>query len=207
MRRLALPCSIAVCLFTLAARAQEPSARKAALLSFAVPGLGHRYVTGDHWGATGSAFITAEIGLWLGFASTEWQRRHTRQSYRSIATSRAGADIAEKNRRFFLLLGDYRSSESYVEDLLVRRRWDQLTYANDAANQWKWASDADWQTYQRLRAQSDTWSRRRTLVISSLVANRLLAALSSVLSARRGRSGSPVSISASTLGVHVVWAI
>ncbi len=197
----------AMSLLAIAAHSQQPSSRKAGLLSLAAPGLGHRYANGDGWGTAGSAFILAEAGLWLGLASAEWQRRHSRQSYQSIATSRAGAEIRGKDRRFYLLLGDYSSSSAYVEDLQIRRRWDQLAYASDAANQWKWSTDADWATYRKLRAQADTWSRRRSLLISSLVANRVLAALSAVLSVRRSRLGTPVSISASAHGVHVVWSI
>ena len=196
-----------ICFVAVAIHGQEPSARKAVLLSLAAPGLGHRYINGDRWGATGSALIMAETGLWLGLASAEWQRRHARQSYQSMATARAGADIRGKDRRFYLLLSDYISSESYVDDLLIRRRWDQLGYASDAANQWEWISEADWHSYRRLRAQADTWIRRRSLLISSLVANRILASLSSILSVRRSKANTSVSVSANTRGLHIVWSI
>ncbi len=174
--------------------AQDRSAGKAAAFSLLVPGLGHRYLEGGQWSSPGAAFVLAEAGLWLGLGSALWQRGQTVQSYRTLAAGRAGALVEGKDRRFFVNLGAYSSSDAYVEDHLLRRRWDQLSYVSDPAYQWRWASEEDRQTYIRLRRQADTWSRRRTVFISTLAINRALAALTTLLATRREESAPVVSL-------------
>ena len=193
MIRKALLCAL-VCLCTTASTAQERSAGKAAALSVLIPGLGHRYLHGGRWGAAGSAFVLAEASLWLGLVGAEWQRGQAVQSYRTLATSRAGAHVEGKNRRYFINLGAYASSDAFVEDHLLRRRWDQISYVSDPAYQWHWASEQDRKTYSRLRGQSDAWARRRAVFVSTLAVNRLLAALTSILAVRR-RDAAAISLS------------
>lgn len=192
-----LPRSLLIALLCLGAgtgHAQDRSAGKAAALSLLVPGLGHRYLEGGRWDRPGAAFVLAEAGLWLGLGSALWQRGQTVQSYRTLAAGRAGALVEGKDRRFFVNLGAYSSSDAYVENHLLRRRWDQLSYVSDPAYQWRWSSEEDRQTYMRLRRQADTWSRRRTVFISTLAINRVLAALTTLLAARRDDPASTVSV-------------
>ena len=83
------------------------------------------------------------------------------------------------------------SSDEFREDLLRRRFWEQVNLVNDPAFQWQWASEEDLQNYRRLRDDADAWGRRRTLFISTLVANRLLAALTAIRAARRANNAAP----------------
>ena len=183
-----------LCLGAGAGHAQDRSAGKAAALSLLVPGLGHRYLEGGRWDRPGAAFVLAEAGLWLGLGSALWQHGQTVQSYRTLAAGRAGALVEGKDRRFFVNLGAYSSSDAFVEDHLLRRRWDQLSYVSDPAFQWRWSSEEDRQTYMHLRRQADTWSRRRTVFISTLAINRVLAALTTLLAARREEATPLVSL-------------
>ena len=164
---------------------------KAAAMSLLLPGLGHRYVNNGSWRGAASFFVLAETGFWLSLLGADWQQNQAVESYRTLAVSRANAQLDGKDRRFFLTLGVYMSSDAYREDQLRRRLWDQVNYVSDPAFQWQWASEEDLQTYRQLRDDADAWGRRRTLFISTLVANRLLAALTSMRAARRANNAVP----------------
>ena len=150
-----------------------------------LPGLGHRYVNDGSWRGTASYLALVEASFWLGVVSSQWQRQQTIQSYRTYAVTHAGAQLDGKDRRFLVTLGTYVSSDAYREDHLRQRRWDQVGYVNDPAFQWHWRSEADMLTYRNLRGAADTWAQRRAVFIATLAANRVLAALSALRSARR----------------------
>ena len=164
---------------------------KAAALSLLVPGLGHRYVNSGSWRGAASFFVLAEATFWLGLLGADWQQGQAVESYRTLATARADAQLEGKDRRFLLNLGIYMSSDEFREEQLRTRFWDQVNYVSDPAFQWEWASAEDLQDYRRLRDDADAWGRRRTLFISTLVANRLLAALTSLRATRRHNNAAP----------------
>lgn len=164
---------------------------KAAALSLLLPGLGHRYAHDGNWRGAASFFAVADVSFWLGLIGADWRHGQVVQSYRTLATTRADALLADKNRRFFLNLGLFRSSDEFLETQLRNRAWDQVDYVSDPAFQWQWASEEDFQEYRRLRDDADGWSRSRTLFISTLVANRLLAALTALRAARRANAATP----------------
>ena len=167
------------------------SGGKAVLLSLAVPGLGHRYVHGGSWRGAASFFGLADASLWLGLVGANWREDQVIDSYRALAVSAAGADLDGKTRRFFLNLGAFESSDAFREAMLRQRAWDQLSQVDDPAFQWEWASDAALQEYRALRDEADSWSRRRTLFISALVANRLIAGITALRAARRHNRAAP----------------
>lgn len=164
---------------------------KAAALSLLVPGLGHRYVNNGSWRGAGSFFVLAEAGFWLGLLGSDWQQEQVVESYRTLAATRAGAELAGKDRRFFLNIGLFMSSDAFLDVQLRNRAWDEVNYVSDPSFQWRWASADDFQNYRRLRDDADAWGRRRTLFISTLVANRLLAALTALRAARRANNAAP----------------
>ncbi len=161
---------------------------KAVALSLLLPGLGHRYAHDGSWRGSASFFALTDVSFWLGLFGAEWQQSQVVQSYRTLATTRASAQLDGKNRRFFLNLGLFRSSDEFREVQLRNRAWDQVDYVSDPAFQWQWASEADLQDYRQLRDDADGWSRRQTLFISMLVANRLLAALTALRAARNANA-------------------
>lgn len=172
------------------AQAQSPSARGAFFRSLVLPGWGHHYAHGGRWGRSGVFFAGTDIGLVLGASSAEWRRGSAIETYRTLATGRAGADIAGKDRTFFLRLATYRSSDEYLEVSLRNRAWDSINYVDDPAFHWNWESESDFIEYRTLREESESLGRRRTILIASLFANRLIAGLSSARVARRGTEAS-----------------
>lgn len=175
-----------------AAYAQDTSTRspqKAFVRSLLVPGWGHRYARGD-WNGAATGFLLAEVGLWTGVGVATWQRGAAIDSYEALARTEAGADLDGKDRRFFIELATYASSDAYLEAQLRNRAWDDLGYVSDPAFQWAWTSDDAFRRYRDLRDESDALGNRRTLFIAALVGNRLVAALTSIRAANRASAAS-----------------
>ncbi len=165
--------------------ASARSPRKAALLSLAVPGLGHRYVNNGSWSTSASLFVLADVSAWLGIVGANSRRAHTIDSYTVLAASRASADVENKDRRFFLNLATYKSSEDFLDAALRNRAWDQVSYVDDVSFQWQWETDADYAAYRDLRNKAESLRRRRSILIAGLVTNRVFATVTSVLAARK----------------------
>lgn len=166
------------------------SAGGAFVRSLVLPGWGHHYAHGGRWGKSGTFFAGADAAMLLGASSAEWRRGSAVESYRTLATGRAGAEIAGKDRTFFLRLASYRSSDEFREVSLRNRAWDDVDYVADPAFQWEWQSEADYLEFRELREESESLRRRRTVLVATLVANRLISGLSAARAARRGSAGS-----------------
>lgn len=166
------------------------SGRGAFARSLLLPGLGHRAVDG-RWGTAGTALVMADAALWTGLFGTTWRRSSLVDSYETLATSAAGADLDGKNRAFILRLASYRSSDEYFETALRLRAWEDLEAMDDPAYRWSWSSEEDYLRFRELRNDAESLGRRRTLIVASLVANRLLAG---ILSARRAGRPSDLTV-------------
>ena len=160
------------------------SARKALGLSLLVPGLGHRYANGGHWGKSGSFFLAADIGIIVSLIGTRWRESDLETTYRTLASSKAGTDLTGKNRAFVLSLGSYDSSDEFKDVLLRTRQWDRIAGAEDPANYWDWESEQDRLDYRDLREDADAMGRRASWMIAALVANRVVSGVTAMLRAR-----------------------
>lgn len=163
---------------------EEKSGLKAFALNLLLPGLGQRYLNDGDWSGWATVFTGADVSLALGLAGTIWHRQQQIAAYRTLAAGSAGARIEGKNRAFFLQMTAYRSQEAYVKELLRTRRWDQVDVASDAARSWSWSSEDAWERYKSARSKADALSRRRSVLITALVANRLLSGVLALLQAR-----------------------
>ncbi|HUF09493.1 MAG TPA: hypothetical protein VMO47_09245 [Rhodothermales bacterium] len=157
---------------------------KALALSLLVPGLGHRYANGGHWGKSGSFFLAADVGILVNLLAARWREDDLEKSYRTLAASQAGAEMTGKTRAFFLSLGSYNSSNEFKDVLLRTRQWDRIESAEDPANYWDWESEADRLDYRELREDADGMGRRASWLIGGLVANRVISGVTAMLRAR-----------------------
>ena len=163
------------------------SAVRAAALSMILPGLGQRYVNGGSWRTTGTVFALADVASWVALLRTSSLRDRRIDSYESLAAARADAIIDGKDRRFFLNLATFKSSDEYLEVQLRNRAWDQLDYVSTREFQWEWMTDADFFRFRDLRDDAESLDRRSSILVATLVANRLLSAVIAVRSAgKRG---------------------
>lgn len=164
----------------------RPRSTKAAFgLSLLVPGLGHRYVHEGRWTRGATFFGLTDAATWAGLLGVGWQERHFVESYETLAAQEAGAQIEGRDRAFFLNLGIYDSSAEYVEGLLRARAWDRIDAARAPEVQWAWSSEDARLRYRTLREDADRMGRRRTLLISVLVANRFVSAITALRAAQR----------------------
>lgn len=183
---------------------RETSGGKAFVLSLVLPGLGHQYVHGGDWSGWATVFALADIGLWTSLAGAEWRRNHLEGNYETLAATSAGADVDGKSRDFFLNLASFQSSDEYVETQLRNRNWRNLDAIADPSNQWMWASEDDFLRFRDMRDDAESLRRRRSFIITTLVANRLIAGVSSLRAARRaGRAEATFSLSVPPHGSDV----
>ena len=165
----------------------HPSAGKAFGLSMLLPGLGHRYVHDRKWTGWARTYAAADVSLWLGLIGGEWHRDQLVQSYTTLARGSADALVDGKDRTFYLNLASFRSSDEYRETMLRNRAWDRVDYVDDPAYQWSWNSESSYNRFRDLRDDAETLRRRRSILIASLVANRLISGAIAARSAGRSR--------------------
>ena len=168
---------------------------KAAALSLLLPGLGQRYANGGRWTTSATLFAAADVAVWLGLVQTIRTRSNRIDSYRTLAASGADAEVEGKDRSFFLNLATYRSSDEYLEVQLRNRAWDQLDYVSNPSFHWDWADEDDFLAFRDLRDDAESLGRRRSVLVASLVANRVISALVAVRSAGRANRRQPAQLS------------
>ena len=173
----------------------ERSAKKAFGMSLLFPGWGHYYAQNKSWRGRATVHAGAEIGLWLGLISSQWRKNHFIQSYETLAATRGNANIEGKDRAFYLNLATYQSSDDYLAFQLRNRAWDRIDYVDDPAFHWSWESSDDFQEFRDLREDAESLRRRRSIFIALLVANRLLAGLSSISAANKTNANLQLSFS------------
>lgn len=176
---------------------REVSSGKAFALSLVLPGLGHRYVQGGDWGGWATVFALADAAIWGSLAGSEYRRDHLVDNYTTLAATRAGADVEGKSRNFFLNLASYATSEEYLSTQLRNRSWSDIESIADPANQWAWSTEEDFQRYRGLREDAESLRRRRSYLITTLVANRLISGFAALRGARSGATAA-ISYSLST---------
>lgn len=165
--------------------AKAPSPGKAFAMSLVLPGWGHRYANGGRWGGGGTFFALADVLLWTGLAGTVWHRDQVIGSFETLAATGAGADVQGSDRLFTLRLASYHSLDEFIEVSLRNRTWENLAWADDPSHWWSWTEETDYIRFRGLREDSESLGRRRTALIATLVANRLI---SGFLAARNARN-------------------
>ncbi len=183
---------------------QDRSGLTALALNMLVPGLGHRYLNGGRWSGWAPVFTGADVTLALGLAGTIWHRDQQLEVYRTLAAGEAGARVDGKDRAFFVQMAAYRSQEQYVEYLLRSRQWTSLQQAEDPSRFWKWESDDAWKQYKSTRSRVDALARRRTILITAMVANRVVSGITALL---RARSNDAVPRAAVDVGSNPAGAV
>ena len=183
---------------------ESVSVKKALLYSILLPGLGHKYVKGGRWTRWAVTYTAADVGLWLSLFGGEWQRDHLETSYTTLASRSSGAQLDGKDRTFYLNLASFESSERYLETMLRNRAWDLIDYVSDPAFHWEWESQTDFERFRDLRDDAESLRRRRSVLIASLVANRLL---SGAIAARKATRTRRLSVSAALAPPIEDWPV
>jgi hypothetical protein len=171
----------------LPARAEEPPSRTKVLgLSLLLPGLGHQALGSK---TKAQAFFAGEAVIWGAFGLFKLQGHTRRDRYVEMAEIFAGVPDADgRSSEYYRLLGRYHSSDDYDDEIRrdARARFPDDLAARDAYFQrhrvaadqvWLWESNADWDSYQAKRSESNRSFKRARSMVGIAVANRLLASV------------------------------
>lgn len=160
---------------------QQKSTLKAFALNLLLPGLGQRYLNNGRWSTSAVLFTGADISLGLGLTGTIWYRRQQTEAYRTLAATDAAAQVQGKERSFFIQMSNHRSQKAFVNHLLRSRQWNRLDKARASARFWTWESEKSWRQFRLARRKADALARRRSILITALVANRLISGVLALL--------------------------
>ena len=140
----------------------------------------------------------AETAIWGSFGVFEVQGKIRKDSYVEMAHLFGGVeDASGRDGEYYRLLGSYRTSEEYNDEI---RRDARSRYGDDLQGradyferhrirddlEWSWSSRDDWERYQDKRRSSNEAYKRAKTMVGLAVANRLLAAVDAMRIAHRG---------------------
>jgi len=166
-----------------------PSPRKALLLSFIVPGLGHHYVDNENW-TRGKIHLGSEIALLAGYFGLSARANRLENNLNTLATSKAGVSLSGKDRGFELAIANYDNLEEYNDYQLRTRRWQNIL-PNTPENRWNWESDNDRFEFQNTRDRIANSENQLPTLLTLMVANRIFSGINAFTQAREASSRLP----------------
>ncbi|MEP2447615.1 MAG: hypothetical protein ABJI69_10325 [Balneola sp.] len=166
-----------------------PSPRKALLLSFVVPGLGHHYVDNENW-TRGKIHLGSEIALLAGYFGLSARANRLENNLNTLATSKAGVSLSGKDRGFELAIANYDNLEEYNDYQLRTRRWQNIL-PNIPENRWNWESDNDRFEFQNTRDRIANSENQLPTLLTLMVANRIFSGINAFTQAREASSKMP----------------
>lgn len=159
-----------------------PNPRKALLLSFVVPGLGHQYVDSDNW-TRGKIHLGSEIILLAGYFGLSARADRLEGTLNTLAQSKASVKLSNRSREFELAVANFNNLEEYNDFQLRSRRW-QNVLPNTPDNQWNWETEEDRKDFQNTRNRIANSENQLPTMITLMVANRLLSGINAFTRAR-----------------------
>ncbi|MEP0004538.1 MAG: hypothetical protein ABJF30_00705 [Balneola sp.] len=166
-----------------------PSPRKALLLSFVVPGLGHHYVDNENW-TRGKIHLGSEIALLAGYFGLSARANRLENNLNTLATSKAGVSLSGKDRGFELAIANYDNLEEYNDYQLRTRRWQNIL-PNTPENRWNWESDNARFEFQNTRDRIANSENQLPTLLTLMVANRIFSGINAFTQAREASSKMP----------------
>jgi len=159
-----------------------PSPRKALLLSFVVPGLGHHYVDNENW-TRGKIHLGSEIALLAGFFGLSARANRLEGNLNILARSKAGVSLTNRNREFELAVANFDNLDEYNDFQLRTRRW-QNVLPDTPENRWNWETDNDRFEFRDTRDRVANSENQLPTLLTLMVANRLLSGINAFSRAR-----------------------
>lgn len=177
-----------------ATETDTPDPKVAFLRSMVVPGWGHHYVNSSDW-TRGQYHLAAEATLILSYIGFRIHSGKLEQNWFTYARMEAGVDIASRDRSFRLAVEDFGNLQAYNEFQERSRNWDQLI-ADTPRNRWNWRSAEDRERFADLRERFERLDRQLPALISLMVVNRVVSAVSAYNRARARKVEEPASSTA-----------
>ncbi len=163
---------------------QKKSVPLAVALSLILPGMGELYV-GDY--SRGKYLTSAEGFLWLAFTSAQLYGTWLKNDARLFAATNAGVNLAGKDDKYFVDIGNYSDIYWYNERKLQERQEEKL-YDPTANYYWRWNSEENRQKYRNIRIKSDEVFNSRQFIVGAILANHIISAINAGMLARKHNS-------------------
>jgi hypothetical protein len=180
--------SVIIFIFPLISFAQNqesvelPSPRGAFLRSLVMPGWGHYYADNENWNR-GKYHLAGEVILALSYFGLDARANYLENDFRTIAVSKAGADLTGKSRNFQIAIGNYDDLASYNDAQLRNRNWDNL-FPQTPEYEWNWENSALRDQYKDTRERVDKNRSQLPTLLALMVVNRLGSGISAFVQAR-----------------------
>ena len=106
------------------------------------------------------------------------------RDYRAYGAIHAGANFADKPKRFVTNISYYKDILEYNEYQRRLRRYD-LTYPLTQENWWQWDSESSMHTFNHLRIQSETAYRNAVITVGVILMNHVISGIDAIWTARQ----------------------
>jgi len=180
--------SVIIFIFPLISFAQNqesvelPSPRGAFLRSLVMPGWGHYYADNENWNR-GKYHLAGEVILALSYFGLNARANYLENDFRTLAVSKAGADLTGKSRNFQIAIGNYDDLASYNDAQLRNRNWDNL-FPQTPEYEWNWENSTLRNQYKDTRVRVDKNRSQLPTLLALMVVNRLGSGISAFVQAR-----------------------
>jgi hypothetical protein len=172
----------------------------AILASMALPGTGQMMLGSAK---RGEGLLWLDGGLWALWTGLSWYSSAREHDAHLFAGREAGADLAQKEPRYFKALERYDNADQYNEgvradarDMYPDNPQQQHDYYMSqgyfGAQAWNWSSDSARFDYWETRKSGRTAALRAQFAAGALLLNRLVSVVDCAFFAGRGRSASRV---------------
>jgi hypothetical protein len=162
--------------------ADLPDPKGALLRSAVMPGWGHYYVNNQDW-TRGKYHLAAEVALLTAFVGLRLRSGFLETNLITYARKKAGTDLENRDRQYWLAIGNFDNREAYNDYNQKTRNWDRL-YPDEERYRWDWPSKEARLEYKSLQNRIDKIDRQLPALASLMVVNRVVSGISSFLQAR-----------------------
>tara|TARA_Y100001958_G_C21083146_1_gene438787 strand:+ start:170 stop:787 length:618 start_codon:yes stop_codon:yes gene_type:complete len=140
--------------------------------SFLVPGWGQ---VQNKENKRARFFYLTETLILSGYIFSIKYSEYEKSKYISFAAKYADVDIENKERDFWVDIGNYNNIYSFNEEHLRLRSQD--VYTNLENNYWFWNDDSDRKSFESMRIKSDYYKKTAQFFLGSLVLNHIVSAI------------------------------
>jgi hypothetical protein len=160
----------------IATSSSKKSVLFAIIASLIVPGMGELYAGSFE---SGKYHLIAECGLWLTYAGFRVHSNWISQDAQMFAKEHADANFDNKDEKYAVNIGNFKSTSEYNETKSINREYD-LIYFTDLHPDyiWNWDSDANRIYYKDRRIRSDQIKNDAKFIIGVVVVNHIISAFS-----------------------------
>ena len=154
-----------------------------------IPGLGESSLSKT----TQSKFFNlVELTLWSTFFGFHKFSIHKKLQYQSYAAKNAGISIENKNRKYWVDIGNYLSLIDHNEEHL---RWRQINDIYNEEFNWSWKSRSHMKKFEEMRVNSDKLAKYGQYTLGLIVLNHVVSAINSLYLSRLADDIKIISIS------------